>query len=66
VRELAATAVVRSYSLWRSRDTGKLRVVKKLHERTYREVAAKDQGFRKAEEGRLELHGHGPCGTTQL
>jgi len=66
VRELAATAIVRSHSLRRSRDTGKLSVVKKLYERTHKEVVVKDQGFRKAEDGRLELHGHGPCGTTQL
>ena len=46
-RELAATVIKRSYALRRFRETEKLRVVKKLYERTKRKAAAKDPGFKK-------------------
>jgi hypothetical protein len=66
VRELAATAIKRFVSLLPARRAGRLRVTKKLRERTAKEVAAKDPGFMKEKGGRLKLTGAGqyealPC-----
>ena len=55
VRELAATVVKRAVALRHAQRTGKLRVVKKLYERTKGEVEAKNPGFKKMLGGRLKL-----------